>query len=67
MAIEYDITKDYLYQQGLEKGVEKGQEEMQRKMIESMLKRQTIRPEEIAEIAKVPLEYVQQIAEELKK
>jgi DNA-binding CsgD family transcriptional regulator len=59
MAIDYDITKDYLYQQG--------QQETKRQIIESMLKRETINPVEIAEIAKVSVEYVQQIAEELKK
>jgi predicted transposase YdaD len=67
MGLLYDITKDYLYQQGLEKGIEKGQKETKRQMIKSMLNRQTISPAEIAEIAKVPVEYVQQIAEELKK
>lgn len=59
MGLLYDITEDYLYQQG--------QQEMQRKMIESMLKRKTISLEEIAEIAKVPVKYVQQIAAELEK
>ncbi len=63
MGLLYDITKDYLYQQG----VEKGQKETKRQIIESMLKRETMSPEEIAEIVKVPVEYVRQIAEELKK
>ncbi len=63
MGLLYDITKDYLYQEGLEKG----QQEMQRKMIVTMLEDKTLSPEKIAEFAHVPLEYVQQVAEELKK
>ncbi len=67
MGLLYDITKDYLYQQGMEKGIEKGQQETKRQMIESMLKIETISLENIATVAGVPVEYVQQIAEELKK
>ncbi|CAA9286528.1 MAG: hypothetical protein AVDCRST_MAG56-4184 [uncultured Cytophagales bacterium] len=71
MAITYDITKDYLYQQGQEQGIERGrkqgQQEMPRQMIENLLKLETISPENIAKAASVPLEYVQQIAAELEK
>jgi predicted HTH domain antitoxin len=59
MAITYNITKDYFYQQG--------QQEMQRKKIVTMLEDKTLSLEKIAEFAHVPLEYVQQVAEELKK
>jgi predicted transposase YdaD len=63
MGILYDVTKDYLYQQGKEQG----QQETKRQMIEDLIKLQTISLENIAQVARVPVEYVQQIAEELKK
>jgi hypothetical protein len=59
MAITYDITKDYLYQQG--------QQSMQRQMIQNMLKLEKFGLEDIAQAARVPVEYVQQIASALKK
>ena len=59
MGLLYDITKDYLYQQG--------KEETKRQIIEDLIKLQSISLESIAQVAKVPLEYVQQIAEELNK
>ena len=59
MGLLYNITKDYLYQQG--------KEETKRQIIEDMIKLQTISLEDIAQVARVPIEYVQQIAEELKK
>ena len=63
MGILYDITEDYLYQQGIEKGVEKGKQEL----IVEMLKDGTLTIEKIASMARVPLDYVQQVARELKQ
>lgn len=63
MGLVYDITQDYLYQQGQEQG----QQEMQRKMIVKMLEDKTLSFEKIAAFAQVPVEYVQQIVEESKK
>ncbi len=63
MGILYDVTKDYLYQQGREQG----QRSMQHQIIVTMLEDETLSFEKIAAFAHVPVEYVQQIAEELKK
>ncbi len=71
MGLLYDVTQDYLYQQGHQQGIERGrkqgQQEMQRQMIVTMLEDKTLSLEKIAAFAHVPVEYVQQIAEELKK
>lgn len=63
MGLLYDITKDYLYQEGLVKGEEKGVE----KVVVNMLRKGTVPLEEIAEFTGVPLEDVKQIAKELKQ
>jgi predicted transposase YdaD len=63
MGLLYDITKDYLYQEGLEKGVEKGKHEV----IVTMLKDGTLPVEKIAALTGVALGEVRQIAKELKK
>ncbi len=69
MALTYNITEDYLYQQGVEKGIEKGVEKgekaKEKRLIIKMLKDKTLSLEKIAELAEVPVEYVKQIAEEL--
>jgi len=59
MGILYDITEDYLYQQGIEKG--------KQDIIAELLKEGTLPIEKIASMAKVPVDYVQQVAWELKK
>ena len=59
MGLLYDITKDYLYQQG--------QQETKRQMIEDLIKLRTISLESIAQVARVSVKYVQQIAAELEK
>ncbi len=61
MGLLYDITKDYLYQQG--------KEEMQEKAIEiiQLLQDGTMSPEKIAELTGVSIEYVQRMAEKLKR
>ncbi len=74
MGLLYDITKDYLYQEGLakgeergiEKGIEQGSERARREMITEMLRDGTLTHHKIATLAKVPIEYVTQIAQELK-
>ena len=79
MALDYDIRKDLRYQQGmqkgleeglekgLEKGLEEGLEKKQDKMILALLKIGKLSMEEIANASEVSLEYVKEIAEELKK
>ncbi|MBD0255243.1 MAG: hypothetical protein ICV83_05945 [Cytophagales bacterium] len=63
MGLLYDITKDYLYQEGLAKGEEKGKHEV----VVTMLKDGTLPVEKIAALTGVALHEVRQIAEELKK
>jgi predicted transposase/invertase (TIGR01784 family) len=75
MGLLYDITKDYLYQEGLEKGkqegLEKGKQEGLEKgkheVVVNMLRKGTLSPEQIAEFTGVVLEEVKKIAKELKK
>ncbi|MDO1450818.1 hypothetical protein Q0590_31380 [Rhodocytophaga aerolata] len=59
MGLTYNITEDYLYQEGLEKG--------KKDLIIEMLKDGTLTMEKIASLAKVSVEYVKQVAKELKK
>ena len=59
MGLLYDITKDYLYQEGLVKG--------KHEVVVNMLKKGTVPPEQIAEFTGVALEEVKQIAKELSK
>lgn len=59
MGLTYDITKDYLYQEGLERG--------KNELIAEMLKDGTLSIEKIAALAKVPVERVRQIAKELNR
>jgi hypothetical protein len=66
MGLLYDITKGYLYQEGLAKGEEKGAENTRREMIVEMLRDGTLAHHKIAALAKVPIEYVTEIAQELK-
>ncbi len=54
MGILYDITEDYLYQQGIEKG--------KQDVIVELLKEGTLPIEKIASMAKVSVGYVQQVA-----
>jgi hypothetical protein len=61
MGLLYDITKDYLYQEGLEKGQEKAIDIIQ------MLQNDTMSTEKIAELTGVSIEYVQRMAEKLKR
>jgi predicted transposase YdaD len=65
-----NITEDPLYQQGVlkgrEEGIEKGMEKGMRNLIIKMLKDRTLSIEKIAELAEVTVEYVRQVAKELK-
>jgi predicted HTH domain antitoxin len=63
MGLLYDITKDYLYQEGLTKGIEKGKKEL----IISLLEDKAFSIEKIARLAKVSADYVEAIAKELRK
>ncbi len=75
MGLLYDITKDYLYQEGLVKGEEKGlakglakgREEEKKKNIAKMLLKQKSSVEEIADFFEVTVAYVEAVARELKK
>jgi hypothetical protein len=59
MGLLYDITKDYLYQEGLEKG--------KQEVVTTMLKDGTLPVEKIAALTGIVLEEVKKIAKELKK
>ncbi len=67
MGLLYDITKDYLYQEELEKGVEKGLVKGKHEVVVNMLKKGTVPLEQIAEFTGVALDEVKQIAKELNK
>ncbi len=66
MGLLYDITKDYLYQDGLAKGREE-LEKSKREIIAKMLANQKLSAEEIADIVGATVEHVKAVAEELKK
>ncbi len=59
MGLTYNIEQDYLYQQGVEKG--------KKELISEMLKDGTLTGDKIASLAKVSVEYVKQVAKELKE
>lgn len=63
MGLTYNITEDYLYQEGLEKG----QRTKEKNIVIKMLKDKTLSIEKIAEFAEVTIEYVKQVEKELKK
>ena len=75
MGLTYNVTEDFLYQQGVEKGieqgieqgVEKGVEKEKREMIVRMLKDNTLSVKKIADIAGVTVAHVKQVAKELEK
>lgn len=57
MPITYDITKDGLYLEGIEKGIS----ENTLKLIRNMLTESNLSSEQIARIADVSVSYVEQI------
>jgi hypothetical protein len=59
MGLTYNITEDYLYQEG--------QKIKEKELIIEMLKDGTLTIEKIASLAKVSVEYVKQVAKEIKK
>jgi hypothetical protein len=59
MGLTYNITEDYLYQEG--------QKIKEKELIIEMLKDGTLTIEKIASLAKVLVEYVKQVAKEIKK
>ena len=66
MALNYDIRKDLRFQQGLEQGLEQGEKKGKKKnrdkMILALLKKGKLSREEIAEVAEVSVEYVDNLA-----
>ncbi len=62
MGLTYNITEDYLYQEG----ITRGREEEKRGLIVEMLNDGTLTIEKIAALAKVSVEHVEQIEKELK-
>ncbi len=71
MGLLYDITKDYLYQEGLvkgeEKGLAKGREQEKKANIAKMLVKQKSSVEQVADFFEVTVAYVEAVARELKK
>ncbi len=67
MGLLYDITKDYLYQEGLVKGEEQGLEKGKHEVVVTMLKDGTLPIEKIAAFTGVAVDEVRRIAQELKK
>lgn len=67
MGLTYNVTEDFLYQQGIEKGIEKGIEQGKREIIVRMLKDNASSIEKIADIAGVTVAHVRQVAKELAK
>ncbi len=63
MGLTYDITKDYLYQEGLEEG----RAEEKREVIVKMLKDGKLSLKKIAEFADVSTDYVKQVEKEMKR
>ncbi|MBD0254592.1 MAG: hypothetical protein ICV83_02635 [Cytophagales bacterium] len=63
MGLLYDITKDYLYQEGLTKG----KEEEKREFIARLLATGEFSTDQLARYARVTVAYVEAIAPELKK
>ncbi len=61
MPITYDISKDGLYLEGIEKGIERGMTEKTLKMIRNMLEEPSLNTEQIARIADVSEAYVEQV------
>ena len=64
MPITYDITKDKLYLRGKKEEKEKAQKELettQRGMIERMLATNQLTIDQVAEIADVPVDFVQSV------
>ena len=74
MPIIFDITKDSLYQEGLEQGLEKGleqglekgSEKKEREIIINALRKGTFTVDQIAEIVNVDIEVVLSIKDELR-
>ncbi len=73
MPITYDITKDYLYKEGIKEGEKKGEKRGEKKGIEEgkktiiieMLKDEDMSIEKIATFAKVSVEYVRELKQSL--
>ena len=71
MPITYDITKDSLYLEGMEKGLEEGLErglnegleKSKQQMILRMLQQGILTIEQIAELAEVDVEFVLSLRE----
>ncbi len=67
MSFTYDISKDTLYKEGVEKGLEKGIEKGKHEVVLRMLKSGTLSTAQIAEFADVPEKQVLQLQKKLAK
>jgi hypothetical protein len=67
MGLLYNIEEDAYYQEGIEKGIEKGKKETKLQVIQKMLEDKSFSVTKIALLMEVGVEYVKQIAQELKK
>jgi predicted transposase YdaD len=65
MSFTYDISKDTLYKEGVEKGLEKGIEKGKHEVVLRMLKSGTLSTAQIAEFADVPEKQVLQLQKKL--
>lgn len=64
--LTYNITEDYLYQEGSERGLEEGVARGKKELIIEMLKDGTLTLGKIASLAKVSVDYVRQVTKEFK-
>jgi hypothetical protein len=69
MSLNYDITKDIRFQQGIEKGevigIEKGEALKTYSMTIKLLKQNTMTTSEIADFVEMPISFVLQCQTEL--
>ena len=67
MPITYNIEKDGLYREGIEKGIKSGAEKKQYRIISNALHQGILTIEQIAEMAEVDIDYVISVQSELKE
>ncbi|MCB9350080.1 MAG: hypothetical protein H6573_21615 [Lewinellaceae bacterium] len=68
MPVTYDVRSDFLYKKGKEEGKEEGREEAfneKERIVVTRGWQKSMSPEEIAELADMPVERVQAIIREL--
>jgi predicted transposase/invertase (TIGR01784 family) len=67
MALTYDLKEDLRYQQGISEGIKEGKKETIIETIEKMLKDKILSYQKIAQYFDVSVEFVQEIANKMKK